>query len=132
MAATEIAQNRLAVKAVKFGSGKTHDSWHAYEPYQESIANGLGNMLGSIAIGSNYRQYDSYIHGVYRQQPMWGNDLHRTLLSSGFRLISTHIMFNQQTYEQIADDEISLAVPEIVPVIPLPMRRQCQKSYIRI
>lgn len=123
MAATEIAQNRLAVKAVKPESGKVHDTWQAYEPYQESIANGLGNMLGSVAIGSNYRQYESYIHGVYRQRPMWGNTLPRTLLSSGFRLVSPHIMFNQQTYEQVADGEIPLIVPEIIPVNPMPTRR---------
>lgn len=120
MASTEIGQNRLAITGVQLEKGRLRDIWQAYEPFQESIANGVGNMLGSIAIGATYRQYNAYVNNVYTRTPMFGNTLPRTMLNPSLLLVAPHVMFDQQAYDQIADGEVPETIPELIPLTPTP------------
>lgn len=113
-AGTEIIQNRLAVTAVKLDSGGQNlVKPHSTEPYQETIANGIGNMIGLIDTGKTYKDYRRHIQEVITPGvPLFGND------TEGTYLIAPHTVFPKNIYEQLADGMVPDAIPRLLPVHP--------------
>ena len=112
-AATEIIQNRLAVTGVTLDTGQSLRKPHATEPYQETIANGLGNMIGLIEMGQTYKDYRKYVREVITPDlPLFGNE------TEGIYLIAPHTVFPKNVYEQLADGAVPDTMPRLLPVHP--------------
>lgn len=116
-AATEIMQNRCIVGSCTLDNGRVFNERQGVLAYQESLANGIGNMLGAVALGWTYQRYDEYLNVVYDRTPLYATQLEGAFKSS-IELIAPHVMFNQDTYTQIADGEMPSQMPDIIPRKP--------------
>ncbi|HSX00412.1 MAG TPA: hypothetical protein VLH38_05240 [Patescibacteria group bacterium] len=109
-ASTEIFQNRMRVVGVASGTANKE-----YAPLQESLANGLGNVLGHVAGGNTYRSYKEYVLSTYRWHSAWAHELPE----GGGIAVAPHLLAAKSLYEQIADN----ALPQVgdlqfTPVLP--------------
>jgi len=114
--ATEIAQNRTIVDGVEVGN-KMYVDEVATAPFQESLANGVGNMLGAIALRWPYSQYVEYLQTTYSQIPMHANTVPGRFGLRGIELIAPHIAFDVTTYQQIAQGELPTGMPSVHAIV---------------
>jgi len=108
--AVEIVQNRLQVAAVTTDDGRRYTSDKMTHPYQEVVANSIGEMCGMVAAGLDFKSY---------------NQTMRSIAPIMFRADSDHIsllapqhIFAKDTYEQIANGDIPTEAPRILPLYP--------------
>jgi hypothetical protein len=107
-AATEIFQSRMHV--VDFRDGREiHEEQSHIEPFQESLANGMGNALGHIALGSNYGQYKSYMMNYYKLAPVFGYNL----ADGSGMAAAPHLLARKGFYQQLADGEVLINAGDI-------------------
>lgn len=112
--ATEVIQNRCIVESVVFNDGKERSYADAIHPFQENLANGIGNMAGAAMLGWRYSQYLEFLK-VYDHSNLWAGTI-RGLLGKEAQFIAPHIMFNEEAYDQVAAQEI--------PALVIPLARQ--------
>lgn len=98
-AATEFAQNRLQIGTVWANGQEITNPSHTM-PVQESVMNGFGNFAGHVFNGRAYKQYKDYMKEFGRNVQMNG------LAFNGFELVTPHIIFGKNAYEQFADGQI--------------------------
>jgi hypothetical protein len=114
--ATGIMQNRYIVEGVTFGRGKAHTDTLAVNPFQEAIANGVGNASGAIILGWTYEKYLDYLHTYERSTPLWGGSTKGMLRTTQF--IAPHLMLGEATYDQLAAGELPTD-PQLIPRQPI-------------
>lgn len=113
-AATEIVQNRMHIVSVDNGDYLDTAPAHT-EPFQESIANGMGDVLGHIAAGATWREYKGYVQGMLNHRTLFGHDL-----PDGSGMVAApHLLARKPLYEQLADGELpGIQDFQFVPMMP--------------
>ena len=120
-AATEIVQNRCIVDRLTLNNGRSSSDHLVTETYQEALANSAGNMLGAIALGWPYRRYENYLANVYdRHATYWVAEMRGRLGINSVEIFAPHLMFGQETYDQLAANELPSAAPELIARQPIP------------
>ncbi len=112
-AGTEILQNRMHVVSVS-NEDRHDEEAFICEPFQESLANGIGNMLGHVAAGATYRDYTGYVRSTLSQLGVFGHDL------PGVGTVVAPLLIGRKgLYEQIADGEVpALADYQFIATMP--------------
>ncbi len=110
--ATEIMQNRCMVTSVETSKGKRLDYRDATGPYQETLANGVGNMAGAAILGWTYSKYEEFLQMYERTTHLWGGTL-KGVLGRSSEFIAPHIIFDASAYEQFIEGDLPTTLQPI-------------------
>ena len=115
--ATEIMQNRCIVEAVTFGKGKRFTDTAVVNAFQETFANGIGNLAGAVALGWTYEHYEDFLDMYEQTSRLWSGTT-KGAFGRSSQFIAPHLMFGQETYDQLADGQIPVEL-DLIPRQPI-------------